>query len=516
MLIILFLLAFIRTLHGVPISPPLEAPVLFIRDAGEHLGRRTVSDIVTSCVATIFACTWSAVHPNVPAPDDSGWTCFKRQFVTMVYALLAPEAITAWALRQRLGAKKIMKAYNEDEGEDLDKQKSNYFLHIIRGFFQDPPPPAGGAPRWTLTHGFFLQMGGFMLSEDGRPIQTLAPLRKDQVVEPGRFSPDIKTNIDNHVIDPPLTTKEDIQDRSKGDFISKSLIILQTTWFIVQCTARWFNQLPVSELEVVTLGFALLNGVTCYFWWHKPQSVGRPVFLEIKPDQRTLVSYPSPVESMATDFSSSTATLVSLVQTDAQCSTDDGQTCSEKQAVTPRKKPYPQRTLSKDFEEHSSRAPWKLLWLLPLHVVGALLRPIGKLAEAEVDGHLARSTVRCGAHRVPMFFSAEVDDEHVHGPTALIGVLFGMVHLTTSWTLAFASAEQMLMWRCASVVITVAPVFLMLWGPGRVLVKVIVAVWLVMYIVGRVVLLWLSLISLRNLSPAALQTIDWTTFLPHI
>jgi hypothetical protein len=72
MLIILFLLAFIRTLHGVPISPPLEAPVLFIRDAGEHLGRRTVSDIVTSCVATIFACTWSAVHPLQTPVRDHG------------------------------------------------------------------------------------------------------------------------------------------------------------------------------------------------------------------------------------------------------------------------------------------------------------------------------------------------------------------------------------------------------------------------------------------------------------
>jgi hypothetical protein len=129
-------------------------------------------------------------------------------------------------------------------------------------------------------------MGGFLLSEDGRPTQILAgESARDQESR-------IIWNIQNGRIDPPRLTEEDIKDRSKGDAISKTFIILQTTWFIVQCIARWSQRLPVTELEVVTLGFALLNGITYGLWWNKPQNVGRPVLLEIKKQRRASIEVP--------------------------------------------------------------------------------------------------------------------------------------------------------------------------------------------------------------------------------
>ncbi|KAF8204595.1 hypothetical protein BJ912DRAFT_1072390 [Pholiota molesta] len=72
----------------------------------------------------------------------------------------------------------------------------------------------------------------------------------------------LKRCIGDGTIDPPDITAEEIQDRAKGDFISKGLVILQTSWFILQCLARWSQKLALSELEVVTLGLALLNGIT--------------------------------------------------------------------------------------------------------------------------------------------------------------------------------------------------------------------------------------------------------------
>jgi hypothetical protein len=115
MSIVLLLLALTRTLHGSPVaptSPAVSAPGP--RDTQVHFGARGVNDIIISCFATIFACTWSAVHPNIPAPTDCWWTCFKRQVLTMIYALLAPEAVTAWALRQRLAARTIADEYNQE------------------------------------------------------------------------------------------------------------------------------------------------------------------------------------------------------------------------------------------------------------------------------------------------------------------------------------------------------------------------------------------------------------------
>ncbi|TFK63221.1 hypothetical protein BDN72DRAFT_776182, partial [Pluteus cervinus] len=61
-----------------------------------------------------------------------------------------------------------------------------------------------------------------------------------------------------------------INDKSKGDLLSKGLVASQTTWFVVECMARLHLGLPLVELEVITLAFATLNVVTYGLWWYKP------------------------------------------------------------------------------------------------------------------------------------------------------------------------------------------------------------------------------------------------------
>ncbi|KAF9474834.1 hypothetical protein BDN70DRAFT_959151, partial [Pholiota conissans] len=164
----------------------------------------------------------------------------------MVYALLAPKAMTAWALRQYLGARFISKNYNKTMGiGEIDARRK---LELK-----------------TYLHGFFLQMGGSLLAENGVPVQTLT--------EGGPKSTQLISYIEEKIIDIPRITEDVIKGRSKGEPFSEAIIILQTTWFIVRCVARWSQGLAVTELEVVTLGFAVLNGLTYGLWWHKPQNV---------------------------------------------------------------------------------------------------------------------------------------------------------------------------------------------------------------------------------------------------
>jgi hypothetical protein len=66
-------------------------------------------------------------------------------------------------------------------------------------------------------------------------------------------------------------------DKSKGDAISKGVVILQTGWFVMQCIARGVQGLPITELELVTVAFAALNFVIYLLWWDKPQNVQRGV-----------------------------------------------------------------------------------------------------------------------------------------------------------------------------------------------------------------------------------------------
>ena len=70
-----------------------------------------------------------------------------------------------------------------------------------------------------------------------------------------------------------MPTEAEIKDRGKSDWLAKSLVLLQTSWFIMQCIARGIKHLPVTHLEIVTLAYAAMNFVIYVFWWNKPLNV---------------------------------------------------------------------------------------------------------------------------------------------------------------------------------------------------------------------------------------------------
>ena len=84
---------------------------------------------------------------------------------------------------------------------------------------------------------------------------------------------DIERLVRNKEIEYPIVTREEIQDKSKGDAVTKALVVLQTTWFLLQCAARGSQHLALTELELATAAFALLNIVIYALWWDKPLDV---------------------------------------------------------------------------------------------------------------------------------------------------------------------------------------------------------------------------------------------------
>ena len=71
----------------------------------------------------------------------------------------------------------------------------------------------------------------------------------------------------------PTITEEEIKDRSKADGLAKGIAILQTTWFIAQCISRITQGLITTEVELITVAFAALNGILYFLWWNKPLDV---------------------------------------------------------------------------------------------------------------------------------------------------------------------------------------------------------------------------------------------------
>src|SRR6266542_677188 len=137
-----------------------------------------------------------------------------------------------------------------------------------------------GSRKWTMAHGHLLGMGG---------ITTVDPAFEDddsedpdgQVLSFEQYK-QLTASTEDTRFKLPKIPASDIKDRSKGDFLSKLIAILQTTWFIFQCIARGQQRLALTELELVTLALASLNAITYIFWWHKPLGVQEPVRIYFK------------------------------------------------------------------------------------------------------------------------------------------------------------------------------------------------------------------------------------------
>ena len=118
-------------------------------------------------------------------------------------------------------------------------------------------------------HGFFLEMGGFLIVNEDPATRSCTT----QVLTMDLFETLL---FDDNFTFPDITAAE-IQDKSKGDALSKIIALLQTTWFIVHCLVRFEQGLAVTSLELITLTLASQNAITYAFWWHKPLGVHEPV-----------------------------------------------------------------------------------------------------------------------------------------------------------------------------------------------------------------------------------------------
>ena len=157
-------------------------------------GRGTF-DILWSCVATVFLCSWSVLCVNIPEKKDGRWTVASRKLGMAILGNIGPEFILQIALGQLISARQSVRDFHE----------SGYFT-------------------WTVTHGFFADMGGFILHT---PDFVQFPLNAKQ----------LHYMVTRGYLDLPRITKEEIDDKNKLDVILRTITLAQTLWFVVNCIA---------------------------------------------------------------------------------------------------------------------------------------------------------------------------------------------------------------------------------------------------------------------------------------
>jgi hypothetical protein len=317
-------------------------------------------------------------------------------------------------------------------------------------------------------------MGGFMEHHDDRPPTVLKAK------------------------DVPAVTKKrlleaEIQDKSKGDGLSKTLALVQTTWFILQCISRAIEKLPVTELEVATCAFAVLNFATYILWWNKPLNVSRPVL--IYKDQQK--------EQGEVETSEGTEP-----GSEGEMTTEDRVKEGCMQSVKRMWKAFVRGLVDipKEVYRVINGAMDGSVWTLPL----GLILPI-------LDGKSFASDQRVGT------FGPQMDDDSdISGWTfltsAAVGIIFGSIHCT-AWRFQFPSYIEQLLWRISAVFVTGGPLLMALfialgvWNETLSAIAFILV--LILYIVARLALLVLSFMTLRSLPPGAFRAADWARFIPH-
>ncbi|KAK3939989.1 hypothetical protein QBC46DRAFT_386386, partial [Diplogelasinospora grovesii] len=186
----------------------------------------------------------------------------------MIITILFPELVVLRAIFEFVMALQALRLMEHDgeipvelpwwlppQGSSLSLGRFSQSKHQKAAEIENPPVQDDS--KWTLTHCFFANMGGFYYEEgESRFPVTALQLAKNSLL-----------------FDRPTITEEEIQDRSKQDWFAKGVAALQFLQLALSLIVRTARGLAFSQLETMTLGFAVCGAIIYLVYFYKPQKV---------------------------------------------------------------------------------------------------------------------------------------------------------------------------------------------------------------------------------------------------
>ncbi|KAF8802869.1 hypothetical protein BYT27DRAFT_7341129 [Phlegmacium glaucopus] len=462
--------------------------------------QRSEWNIVWSYFATLFACSWISVHPNIPAPPDSSTRVFVRRLMIMGY----------------------------------------------RG--------------WTTTHGFFASMGGFILHEDGVMTENLEIEKLETLVAEGKID---WPTISEKDIQDRTGAKETLSPKALPfSKLLGSLLELTTLAFSVLNAILyflWWNKplgvscpvaihprppttsktaLPSSDREARVPAMdseyreTRDQDISSLYSYSSYLSTLRPVYEMPTTD---LQPRDQDISSLYSDFS-----YLSILDTACEMSTtylqfretrdqDISLTSDYPPIFTPfqhnpsafaRFRAYIRKIFQHNLSAFTRFRTYpcekvevkRLFTLIVKKPFQVMLAPIISMS-FDVMGNRHRDPLS-----IPPFYAPPTSREsHARLIGIGIGILFGEIHCI-AWSFRFQSVAEQYIWKISAVNITVLPIIITIifavifrYGIHHSLIPYMVVYWL-----SHAVLLVLPLLALRSLPAEALLDLKWTAFIPHI
>ncbi|KAK8103227.1 hypothetical protein PG984_016373 [Apiospora sp. TS-2023a] len=215
---------------------------------------RSTSSILWSCIVTLTACVYTALHLNIPS-KIGWWSRLLAKLKWVAIGIFVPEYVIYLAVVQFLEARWVAKELTKaqtlnDTADKRYKFDLNYGFFVVMGGLRISLKYLSEARRRER------RIFGQILENDCQ--ETLSPVGVVALAQAGKFI---------------YLAPESITDRSKANSIQKGLVFLQIVWMALQCFARKAYGLPLTLLEVHTMihvGCALL---IYSFWFKKPLDI---------------------------------------------------------------------------------------------------------------------------------------------------------------------------------------------------------------------------------------------------
>ena len=241
---------------------------------------RGTSDILWSCIITLTACIYTAVHLNVPPLRETKWQSVYRKAGWVAMALFAPEIVLFTAYAQYSETRDLVKELNEIRFGKGDPPPTalgslKYFPRLVKSLWRgmgqtiaDQPARdtekgsthaegSNSTERYKLLHGFFIVMGG-CISRDVRKLSD----KYDYATITSKGA--IALSREGLHIDIPA---EIIENKGKTNVLGKTLVCFQVIWFVAQCVARAIAGYPLVLIEIHTMVHVACALAMYIIWW---------------------------------------------------------------------------------------------------------------------------------------------------------------------------------------------------------------------------------------------------------
>ncbi|EKM55007.1 uncharacterized protein PHACADRAFT_119896 [Phanerochaete carnosa HHB-10118-sp] len=239
--------------------------------------------IISTCLSTLVICVWSAIHVDIPPRHQ------KRSFVVkvrwLIIGLFAPDVLLYTALCQAFWGWELSR--NMSAGLVAEQSAASRVTwqerlwrsirwsagsRLKAGIGRTLTGSSIRKNAWTLTHGYYAAMGGFILDSSSTPVfgtETRLVLSHNMMAIIVKNVPDLIPDI----------PEDRIRQQSKSNELAKALLVLQLVYFSTSCAARLAQELPLSLLEIWTLAHALGAIFVYVIWWKKPYDIPEPTLI---------------------------------------------------------------------------------------------------------------------------------------------------------------------------------------------------------------------------------------------